>query len=128
MSPGVLHAVTGSSPGTASASRRPNRRASDRTRLFFITHDAKESAVQATVHDLRELPRCAASMPSCGSSVRPSVRYVSTRGQAPELGFADALLAGLAADGGLYVPETWPALPGDDVLDACDSAWRRPQP
>ena len=25
-------------------------------RLFFITHDAKESAVQATVHDLRELP------------------------------------------------------------------------
>jgi threonine synthase len=38
------------------------------------------------------------------------VRYVSTRGAAPELGFADVLLAGLAADGGLYVPERWPAL------------------
>jgi threonine synthase len=38
------------------------------------------------------------------------MRYVSTRGDAPELGFADVLLAGLAADGGLYVPETWPAL------------------
>jgi len=38
------------------------------------------------------------------------MRYVSTRGGAPELGFADAVLAGLARDGGLYVPETWPAL------------------
>jgi threonine synthase len=39
------------------------------------------------------------------------VRYVSTRGRAPELGFADALLAGLATDGGLYVPDEWPTLP-----------------
>jgi threonine synthase len=39
------------------------------------------------------------------------VRYVSTRGRAPALGFSDTLLAGLASDGGLYVPETWPALP-----------------
>ncbi len=39
------------------------------------------------------------------------MRYVSTRGTAPELGFCDVLLAGLAVDGGLYVPEKWPALP-----------------
>jgi len=39
------------------------------------------------------------------------MRYVSTRGAAPVLGFADVLLAGLASDGGLYVPEHWPALP-----------------
>ena len=39
-----------------------------------------------------------------------AIRYVSTRGSAPELGFADALLAGLARDGGLYVPATVPAL------------------
>ena len=39
------------------------------------------------------------------------MRYVSTRGVAPELGFTDALLAGLATDGGLYVPASWPALP-----------------
>ncbi|MDQ3352929.1 MAG: threonine synthase, partial [Actinomycetota bacterium] len=38
------------------------------------------------------------------------MKYVSTRGDAPVLGFDDALLAGLARDGGLYVPETWPAL------------------
>jgi threonine synthase len=38
------------------------------------------------------------------------VRYVSTRGRAPDVGFADVLLAGLAPDGGLYVPERWPAL------------------
>jgi threonine synthase len=36
------------------------------------------------------------------------VKYVSTRGNAPVLGFSDAVLAGLARDGGLYVPETWP--------------------
>src|SRR5690606_19424026 len=41
----------------------------------------------------------------------PLMRYVSTRGLAPELGFTDVLLAGLADDGGLYVPERWPALP-----------------
>jgi len=39
------------------------------------------------------------------------MRYVSTRGSAPELGFADVLLAGLASDGGLYVPASWPSLP-----------------
>ena len=37
------------------------------------------------------------------------MRYVSTRGAAPTLNFDDAMLAGLAADGGLYVPESWPS-------------------
>jgi threonine synthase len=37
------------------------------------------------------------------------MRYVSTRGSAPELDFADVLLAGLAEDGGLYMPAHWPA-------------------
>jgi threonine synthase len=42
------------------------------------------------------------------------MRYVSTRGQAPILGFEDTMLTGLARDGGLYVPETLPVLsPGD---------------
>ena len=36
------------------------------------------------------------------------MQYVSTRGEAPVLGFSDALLTGLARDGGLYLPETWP--------------------
>lgn len=36
------------------------------------------------------------------------MRYVSTRGQSPAVGFTDAVLGGLAPDGGLYVPETWP--------------------
>ena len=38
------------------------------------------------------------------------MRYISTRGSAPEIGFCDVLLAGLARDGGLYVPQTWPKL------------------
>jgi threonine synthase len=38
------------------------------------------------------------------------MRYVSTRGNAPVLSFDDVLLTGLARDGGLYVPETWPQL------------------
>ncbi|WP_407522566.1 threonine synthase [Methylobacterium oryzisoli] len=36
--------------------------------------------------------------------------HVSTRGAAAPLSFTDALLAGLARDGGLYLPERWPAL------------------
>ena len=43
------------------------------------------------------------------------MRYVSTRGEAPELGFEDALLAGLARDGGLYLPKTWPRLEPDAI-------------
>jgi threonine synthase len=39
------------------------------------------------------------------------MQYVSTRGRAPELGFCDVLLAGLATDGGLYMPQSWPLLP-----------------
>ena len=38
------------------------------------------------------------------------MQYISTRGSAPVLGFCDVLLAGLARDGGLYVPEIWPTL------------------
>ena len=43
------------------------------------------------------------------------MKYVSTRGQAPSLGFCDALLAGLGRDGGLYVPETWPTLSKKEI-------------
>lgn len=39
-----------------------------------------------------------------------TLRYVSTRGAAPDLDFADVLLTGLARDGGLYVPARWPSL------------------
>ena len=45
-----------------------------------------------------------------GQDESEPVKYISTRGQAPILTFEDALLAGLAADGGLYVPESWPRL------------------
>ncbi|MBI2977653.1 MAG: threonine synthase, partial [Rhodospirillales bacterium] len=38
------------------------------------------------------------------------MKYISTRGKAPALGFDDVLLGGLARDGGLYVPEPWPRL------------------
>jgi threonine synthase len=43
------------------------------------------------------------------------MRYVSTRGNAPALDFEGATLAGLAADGGLYVPETWPTLSREQI-------------
>lgn len=41
--------------------------------------------------------------------------YISTRGDAPALGFSDAMLAGLARDGGLYVPREWPHFSADDI-------------
>jgi threonine synthase len=43
------------------------------------------------------------------------VLHVSTRGEAPAIGFTDALLTGLARDGGLYVPEAWPTLSGETI-------------
>ncbi|MDD9857301.1 MAG: threonine synthase, partial [Gammaproteobacteria bacterium] len=43
------------------------------------------------------------------------MRYLSTRGRAPTLDFEQATLAGLAADGGLYVPEAWPAFDADEI-------------
>ncbi len=43
------------------------------------------------------------------------MRYISTRGQAPALSFEEAMLSGLARDGGLYVPETVPTMAADDI-------------
>jgi threonine synthase len=43
------------------------------------------------------------------------VKYISTRGAAPALGFEDVLLTGLARDGGLYLPERWPAFSHGDI-------------
>jgi threonine synthase len=43
------------------------------------------------------------------------MRYVSTRGQAPERDFAGVLLAGLAEDGGLYMPAIWPQFSKADL-------------
>jgi threonine synthase len=43
------------------------------------------------------------------------MRYISTRGGAPPLDFAQATLTGLASDGGLYVPEAWPAMSHEDI-------------
>jgi threonine synthase len=45
------------------------------------------------------------------------VLHVSTRGEAPAIGFTDALLTGLARDGGLYVPETFPTLTPSAIGD-----------
>ncbi len=43
------------------------------------------------------------------------MKYISTRGNAPELSFAEAMLTGLARDGGLYVPKKIPTMAQDDI-------------
>lgn len=43
------------------------------------------------------------------------MRYISTRGTAPALTFEQAMLTGLASDGGLYVPETIPTMTADEI-------------
>jgi threonine synthase len=43
------------------------------------------------------------------------MQFVSTRGEAPVLGFSGAVLSGLAADGGLYLPAHWPVLPDTEI-------------
>jgi len=57
------------------------------------------------------------------------VKFVSTRGEAPALSFEGALLAALARDGGLYMPEAWPRLEPEAIaglagLDYADAAYR----
>ncbi len=56
------------------------------------------------------------------------MRYISTRGTAPKLSFEEAVLAGLASDGGLYVPETVPTLSAEEIvamqpLNYCELAY-----
>ncbi len=46
-----------------------------------------------------------------------TMRFVSTRGQVPPASFEDVLFAGLAGDGGLYVPEHWPSLDRDRLSE-----------
>ena len=50
-----------------------------------------------------------------------AMRYISTRGKAPARDFAGVLLAGLAEDGGLFVPESWPVFAAADwrAMRAC---------
>ena len=45
----------------------------------------------------------------------PNVTYISTRGAAPSLSFTDALIAGLAEDGGLYLPQSYPQFTPADI-------------
>ncbi len=57
------------------------------------------------------------------------MRYHSTRGSAPDLDFAGATLAGLASDGGLYVPAEWPVMTREQIaalagLDYAETAVR----
>lgn len=48
------------------------------------------------------------------------MRFISTRGQSPALGFSDAVATGLAPDGGLYLPETLPAFSAADLARFAD--------
>jgi threonine synthase len=43
------------------------------------------------------------------------MQFVSTRGEAPVLGFSDVMLQGLARDGGLYVPAEWPRFSPEEI-------------
>ena len=45
------------------------------------------------------------------------MKYVSTRGAAPAVEFEDVLLAGLARDGGLYLPESWPRFGAEEIRE-----------
>ncbi len=51
------------------------------------------------------------------------MRYVSTRGQAPHVGFVDAVLGGLAPDGGLYVPQDWPRISAVEIAGFADKPY-----
>ena len=52
----------------------------------------------------------------------PFPAYISTRGSSPEVDFTAALLAGVAPDGGLYVPTAWPDLTGTSAAQGGTAA------
>jgi threonine synthase len=61
------------------------------------------------------------------------LKFISTRGEAPALSFEGALLAALAPDGGLFMPEAWPQLDSGEIaslagLDYADAAYRVMRP
>ena len=51
------------------------------------------------------------------------MKYISTRGKAPVLNFEEAMLTGLARDGGLYVPETIPSFSDDEIQSMADLSY-----
>lgn len=51
------------------------------------------------------------------------MRYISTRGGSPSVSFFDTLLTGLAPDGGLYVPESWPSLSSEQIKGAATAPY-----
>lgn len=51
------------------------------------------------------------------------MKYISTRGDAAKLGFCDAVLTGLARDGGLFVPETWPRLSSTKITEMAGKSY-----
>ncbi len=52
------------------------------------------------------------------------MQYISTRGTAPKLQFCDAVLAGLASDGGLYLPESWPQMSTAEIAALANRPYR----
>src|SRR5690606_8942731 len=65
-------------------------------------------------------PRCPPrrGLAPADSSHDSMMQFVSTRQQAPPVSFRDALFAGLAPDGGLYVPDSLPTIDFGDLRDA----------
>ncbi len=113
--PGVLHAVTGvfAKHGVSIRTAEQEGRG-DEAQLVFITHEAREADVQATLpRPARPRGREAGRRPAprdrrltCATSRRVGPR--------PSSGSPTSCSTGLASDGGLYVPEVWPALPPVD--------------
>ena len=52
------------------------------------------------------------------------MKYISTRGQSPALSFSEILLGGLAPDGGLYLPESYPQFSDSDLSAMRDMNYR----
>ncbi|MBN9276899.1 MAG: threonine synthase [Hyphomicrobium sp.] len=63
---------------------------------------------------------------ACGGTLSDGtiVKYISTRGAAPALGFEDVLLTGLARDGGLYLPEKWPELTREEIAGLAGQSYQ----
>lgn len=83
--------------------------------MVYISGAAKNRSGRRRFASIFGLVRAIEGKPSFPTARMTLLEYISTRGQAPSLGFCDALLAGLARDGGLYVPREWPKLSKKEI-------------
>jgi hypothetical protein len=107
------------------AARAEVGRRAPQTDIIMLTHDHARKHVDAAIAQIEALStvlKNPSHASACAWKSWADMKYISTRGHAePQGSFCDILLGGLAPDGGLYLPESYPQV---DAAQLALAAWR----